>query len=39
MITGLIKSPDCPEYYARYDLTTIWAKNLALEDWLKPTEQ
>jgi len=38
-ITDLIRSADCPEFYASYDLTTKYSKRIALEDYLKPTEQ
>jgi len=39
LITNVIKSPDCPEFYSAYDLTTKYSRRIALEDYLKPAEQ
>ena len=36
-IDKMIKSPDCPEFYKKYDLTTKYSKNIAIEDYLKPS--
>jgi len=38
-ITSIIKSADCPEFYASYDLTTDYSRELALEDFLKNEER
>ena len=37
-ITSIIRSADCPEFYASYDLTTRYSKRIALEDYRKPHE-
>ena len=39
MVTSLIKSANCPEFYKSYDLTTKYSKRIAVEDYLKPPEQ
>ena len=38
MVTSLIKSANCPEFYKSYDLTTKYSKRIAVEDYLKPPE-
>jgi len=39
VILSIIKKVDCPVFYTSYDLTTDYARSLALEDYLQKEER